>query len=573
MTATQTDSAWERIAIIGMAGRFPKSKDLDEFWVNLRDGVECISFADEHDEAVDGDLGFVPAGGLLDDIDLFDAPFFGISARDAETMDPQQRLFLECAWHSLEAAGYNPETYQGLIGVFAGAAQSFYMSDLYTNTEALALLDDFQIGIGNDKDHLTTQAAYHLNLRGPGLTVQTACSTSLVSVCVACQSLLSYQCDIALAGGVAADSSTREGYTYQPGGILSPDGHCRVFDAAAQGTVPGNGVGIVVLKRLSEALADRDHICAIISGFALNNDGRRKVGYTAPSVTGQAEVIALAHALAGVDPETITYVEAHGTGTALGDPIEIAALDQVFRARTRKRGFCAIGSVKSNIGHLDTAAGVAGLIKAVLALEHELIPPTLHFSQPNPEIDFENSAFRVNTQLAEWRRVNGPRRAGVSSFGIGGTNAHIVLEEAPAVAAPGRRRPYSLLTLSARTDSALEKTTDNLAEHLARHPDSDLASVAYTAHVGRKAFDRRRALVCASDDVEGARAALASRDPRVLRTRTRGAKGAQVCFMFPGQGTQQIDMALDVYRGEPRFRDLVRSLCRAAPAASGARPA
>ena len=558
MTATQTDSAWERIAIIGMAGRFPKSKDLDEFWVNLRDGVECISFADEHDEAVDGDLAFVPAGGVLDDIDLFDAPFFGISARDAETMDPQQRLFLECAWHSLEAAGYNPETYQGLIGVFAGAAQSFYMSDLYTNTEALASLDDFQIGIGNDKDHLTTQVAYHLNLRGPGLTVQTACSTSLVSVCVACQSLLSYQCDIALAGGVAADSSTREGYTYQPGGILSPDGHCRVFDAAAQGTVPGNGVGIVVLKRLSEALADRDHICAIISGFALNNDGLRKVGYTAPSVTGQAEVIALAHALAGVDPETITYVEAHGTGTALGDPIEIAALDQVFRARTRKRGFCAIGSVKSNIGHLDTAAGVAGLIKAVLALEHELIPPTLHFSQPNPEIDFENSAFRVNTQLAEWRRVNGPRRAGVSSFGIGGTNAHIVLEEAPAVAAPGRRRPYSLLTLSARTDSALEN--DDRQPSRASRATPGLRPGERRVHGPRRPQGVRPtagAGLCAATTSRAHGPCSRAAIRELLRTRTRGTKGAQVCFMFPGQGTQQIDMALDVYRGEPRFRDLV----------------
>ncbi len=360
MTGTEMDAP-ERIAIIGMAGRFPKSRDLDEFWVNLRDGVECISFADGYEEPaayeVVGDGTFVPAGGALDDIDLFDAPFFGISARDAETMDPQQRLFLECAWHSLEAAGYNPETYPGLVGVFAGAAQSFYMSDLYTNSEALAWLDDFQIGIGNDKDHLTTQVAYRLNLRGPGLTVQTACSTSLVSVCVACQSLLNYQCDLALAGGVAVDSTTSEGYTYQAGGILSPDGHCRVFDAAAQGTVPGNGVGIVVLKRLSEALGDRDHVCAVISGFALNNDGLRKVGYTAPSVAGQAEVIALAHALAEVDPETISYVEAHGTGTALGDPIEIAALDQVFRARTDRRGYCGIGSVKSNIGHLDTAAG------------------------------------------------------------------------------------------------------------------------------------------------------------------------------------------------------------------------
>ena len=322
MTATQTDSAWERIAIIGMAGRFPKSKDLDEFWVNLRDGVECISFADEHDEAVDGDLGFVPAGGLLDDIDLFDAPFFGISARDAETMDPQQRLFLECAWHSLEAAGYNPETYQGLIGVFAGAAQSFYMSDLYTNTEALALLDDFQIGIGNDKDHLTTQVSYKLNLRGPSLTVQTACSTSLVSVCVACQSLLELPVRHR-AGGRRCRGSARpsEGYIYQPGAILSPDGHCRAFDAAAQGTVPGNGVGIVVLKRLSDALADRDTSAPSSAASRSTTTAPRKVGYTAPERgrSGRGHRAWPKRSPASI-PETIRYVEAHGTGTAAGRP-------------------------------------------------------------------------------------------------------------------------------------------------------------------------------------------------------------------------------------------------------------
>jgi acyl transferase domain-containing protein len=541
----------ERIAVVGMAGRFPKADDLDAFWQNLCDGVECITFTTDgegdrsHDAA---DARFVPAGGALDGIDLFDAAFFGYSARDAEMMDPQQRVFLECAWHSLESAGYDPGAYEGLVGVFAGAAASFYMMDLY----ALAPSEDFQIAIGNDRDHLTTQVAYKLNLRGPSMTVQTACSTSLVAVCMACESLLNYQCDMALAGGVALDDFTREGYYYEQGGILSPDGHCRAFDAAAQGTVPGNGVGIVVLKRLSEAVADRDPIRAVITGFALNNDGSRKVGYTAPSVEGQAEVIAMAHAVAGVEPESITYVEAHGTGTALGDPIEIAALDQVFGARTSRRGYCAIGSVKSNLGHLDTAAGVAGLIKTVLALEHRRIPPSLHFERPNPEIDFADSAFRVNTELTEWSANGAPLRAGVSSFGIGGTNAHVVLEQAPEVSGSPPARPCSLLTVSARSAAALDRATAELADHLLAHPEAGLADVAYTGHVGRRAFSHRRVLV--ADGAADAGAALAERDPRRVRTRECRPGGRHVAFLLPGQGTQFAGMAAELYRVEPVFR-------------------
>jgi acyl transferase domain-containing protein len=569
MSSTDAPVTPESIAIIGMSGRFPKADNLEQYWRNLRDGIECISFFSDPDPAAEEESGpgpgsplFVSAGGVLEGMDLFDAPFFGLSARDAEGTDPQQRVFLECAWHSLEAAGYNPETYPGLIGVFAGAALSFYLSDIYTNREALASFDDLQLAIGNDKDHLTTQVSYKLNLRGPSLTVQTACSTSLVTVCMACQSLLDYQCDMALAGGVSADiTPTSRGYYHQPGGILSPDGHCRSFDAAAQGTVAGNGVGIVVLKRLSEALADRDHIRGIIKGFALNNDGSRKVGYTAPSVDDQAEVVAMAHAMAGVEPETITFIEAHGTGTPLGDPIEVAALDQVFGASTSRKGFCAIGSVKSNIGHLDTAAGVAGLIKAVLALEHKLVPPTLHVSRPNPKIDFEDSAFYVNTQLSEWRSSDGPRRAGVSSFGIGGTNAHVVLEEAPPARPSQHRRPCCLLPLSARSSATLEALTDRLAHYLSEHPDADLGDVAYTCQVGRKAFEHRRVLIWQREDTDGAASALEHRDPQRLLSRVCQAGNRPLVFMFPGQGTQGTDMALEAYQTEPAFRKQVDRCC------------
>jgi acyl transferase domain-containing protein len=548
----------ERVAIIGMAGRFPKARDVEEYWRNLRDGVECISFAEPPDDEVldsaSADVTLVRAGGALEGLDLFDAPFFGVSARDAEAMDPQHRIFLECAWHSLEDAGYNSEACRALIGVFAGAGLSSYIADLYVNTRTLAALDDYQIAIGNDKDHLTTQVAYKLGLQGPSVTVQTACSTSLVAVCMACQSLLDYQCDVALAGGVAVDINTAGGYYYQRGGILSPDGHCRAFDAAAEGTVPGDGVGVVVLKRFSEAIADRDAIRAVIAGFAVNNDGNRKVGYTAPSVDGQAEVIAMAHASAGVDPTTITYLEAHGTGTPLGDPIEIAALNQVFRAAGGEHGYCALGSVKSNVGHLDTAAGVAGLIKTVLALEHRSIPPSLHFVRPNPEIDFADSPFRVNTELTEWCPDRGPRRAGVSSFGIGGTNAHVVLEEAPPIESSAQQRPVALVTISARTGTALETATDNLARHLAEHPELPLGDVAYTSHVGRKAFSHRRVLTVKADASGEAGAALQSRDPARVHSRQCRAQNRPVFFLFPGQGTQSVDMAAELYRHEPCFR-------------------
>ena len=557
------------IAIIGMSSRFPGAKNLEEFWQNLRNGLECITFFSDQElqaSGIDPDVlnnsGYIKARAILENIELFDALFFGFSPKEAAILDPQQRLFLECAWDALEIAGYNSETYNGLTGVYAGAHISTYLlNNLYTNPDLTELIGDLQVIMhGNDKDYLTTHVSYKLNLKGPSITVQTACSTSLVAVCMACQSLLSYQCDMALAGGVSIVVPHRAGYMYQVGGILSPDGHCRAFDAKAQGTVPGNGVGIVVLKRLTDALADGDSIYAVIKGSAINNDGFLKVGYTAPSVDGQAEVIAEALTMAEFAPETVTYIEAHGTGTALGDPIEIAALTQAFRATTDAKGFCALGSVKTNIGHLNTAAGVAGLIKTALALKHKMIPPSLHFDQPNPQIDFTNSPFYVNTTLSAWQVENHPRRAGVSSFGIGGTNAHVVLEEAPPHAASGPCRPWQVLVLSAKTRSALETVTTNLAEYLKQHPDLNLADVAYTLQVGRRAFGHRRMLVC--QELEAALIALETLNRTWVFTDTQEPKDRPVTFMFPGQGAQYLNMAIELYQGEPTFREQV-DLCSA----------
>ena len=429
------------IAIIAIAGKFPGTKDMESFWQNLRDGVEFISWLTDEELIKSGvslDLlnnpNYVKSSAVLSDIELFDANFFGYSAKEAELIDPQQRLFLELAWEATEKAGYDPETYSGLIGVYGGVGMSRYLlTNLIPHYQLSETIDPLQLAISNDKDFLPTRVAYKLNLTGPAVNVQTACSTSLVAVHVACQGLLNGECDVALAGGVTLGIPQKIGYLYQEGMILSPDGHCRTFDAKAQGTIAGSGAGIVVLKRLKDAIADRDQIHAIIKGSAINNDGAMKVGFTAPSVSGQAAVIGEAQAIAGVDAETISYIEAHGTATPIGDPIEIAALTQAFSQSTDKKGFCAIGSLKTNLGHLDTAAGVAGLIKTVLALQNKMLPPSLHFETPNPKIDFANSPFYVNTTLKEWITNNTPRRAGVSSFGIGGTNAHVIVEEAPVL--------------------------------------------------------------------------------------------------------------------------------------------
>ncbi|MEO1127171.1 MAG: type I polyketide synthase, partial [Cyanobacteria bacterium J06639_16] len=527
-----------------MAGRFPGAKGIDQFWQNLCEGVESISFfTDEElvaagaDSALLNDSSYVKAGAVLDDIERFDARFFGFSAREAEMMDPQHRLFLECAWEALEDAGYDPETEPGLIGVYAGGNLSSYLlNNLTAAHEPLKSMVGETVLIGNDKDYIATRVSYKLNLQGPSFNVSTACSTSLVAVHLACRGLLSYECDAALAGGIAIQVPQASGYLYQLGGFSSPDGHCRAFDADARGTIFGNGVGIVVLKRLEDALADGDYIHAVIKGSAINNDGSSKVGYTAPSVEGQAEAIAESQAIAGFNPETITYIEAHGTGTALGDPIEIAALTQVFRASTQKNDFCGIGSVKTNVGHLNSASGVTGLIKTVLALKHKQIPPSLHFEAPNPEIDFANSPFYVNTKLTPWQTNGTPRRAGVSSFGVGGTNAHVVLEEAPPVEVSGPSRPWQLLLLSAKTHSALETATENLVHHL--DDELNLADVAYTLNVGRRAFNHRRFVV--SQGIETAQSALRSLKPDWVGTHLQTPGERPVVFMFSGQGAQYV---------------------------------
>ncbi len=564
MSSLENNQEIEGIAIIGMAGRFPGAKNIDEFWHNLREGIESISrFSDEElaasgiDKEVLNQPNYVKAGAILEDIEWFDAAFFGFNPREAATCDPQHRLFLECAWEALENAGYNSETYTGKIGTYAGTGWSSYLfNNLHSNREFVESVGGYQTLIGNDKDFLATRVAYKLNLTGPSINIQTACSTSLVAISTACQSLLNYQCDMALAGGVSVFVPHKAGYFYQEGGILSPDGHCRAFDAKAGGTVIGNGAGIVVLKRLEDALADGDRIDAVIKGFAINNDGAAKVGYTAPSVDGQSAAIAQALALAGVLPEAIAYIETHGTATALGDPIEIAALNQAFRTDASKRGFCAIGSVKTNIGHLDAAAGVTGLIKTVLALKHEQIPPSLHFEQPNPKINFTNSPFYVNTKLSEWKRNGTPRRAGVSSFGIGGTNAHVILEESPIVKQQETPKPeerkQQLLILSARTSSALATATANLANYLQQHPDLNLADVAYTLQVGRKTFDHRQILVC--ENIDDAVKALSTLDAQRILTQFNEQMERPIAFMFSGQGSQYVNMGRELYQNQPIFK-------------------
>ena len=559
MSTTLSSRVSSAIAIVGMAGRFPGAPNLEDFWVNLRDGVESIvSFSEEEmEESNDNERArgtrYVRAKGILSDVEQFDAVFFGFTPREAELTDPQQRLFLECAWQALENAGYDTHRFGGAIGVFGGASFNQYLyANLLSNRGLIDSIGMLQTSIRNRTDHLTTNVAYKLDLKGPAVTVQTACSTSLVAVHLAVQSLLNGECDLALAGGSSISLPQKSGYVYQEGGILSPDGHCRAFDSHAEGTVTGNGVGIVVLKRLDEAVADRDNIQAVILGSAIGNDGAMKVGYTAPSIDGQAQVIAEAQMVAGVSPESVSYIEAHGTGTKMGDPIEITALTQVFREQTRKTEFCGIGSVKTNIGHLDTAAGVAGLIKTVLSLKHRQLPPSLHFSQSNPEIDFTASPFFVNAKLRTWDAPE-PRRAGVSSFGIGGTNAHLVVEEAPVVTSDHVTRSHQLLLLSARTSTALEIATASLAAHLEEHHDDiALADVAHTLQAGRAELSHRRVVICR--DQADAIVALRSLNPHQTITGFVEPKTRPITFMFPGQGAQYVNMAAGLYREEPIFR-------------------
>lgn len=551
----------QSIAVVGMAGQFPGSPDVDNFWRNLRDGLETITFFREEElkaaglpEAVIGQANYVPAKGLLADAELFDAGFFGYAPCDAEMMDPQHRIFLECAWQALENAGYDPLRCEFPVGVFAGSSANTYSrTDGYLAAARSA--GGLDVRIGSDRDFLATRVSYKLNLKGPSMVVQTACSTSLVAVCQACQALADYQCDMALGGGVSVGVPRIAGYFYQEAGIASPDGHCRPFDANSKGTLPGEGVGIVVLKRLADALADGDAVVAVIRGWALNNDGSGKIGYTAPSVTGQADVIAMAHSLADVRPESISYVETHGTATALGDPIEIAGLMRAFGDCAKHGRFCGLGSVKGNMGHLDAAAGVAGLMKTILALKHQELPPSLNFHRPNPDIPFEDSPFYVNAELRRWDGCPLPRRAGVSSFGIGGTNAHVVLEEAPQAAPPAPRRERCPILLSARSAAALEAATTRLGAALAASDAPELADVAYTLSVGRHRFAHRRMLVCT--DVEDALAALDPIDARRVYTERGDETERDVAFQFPGQGAQYAGMGRELHAREPVFREFL----------------
>jgi phthiocerol/phenolphthiocerol synthesis type-I polyketide synthase E len=553
----------EGIAVIGVVGRFPGAPDADRFWYNLRDGVEAVTqFTDSQllsaglDPVLINQPTYVKSGILLDDIEMFDAQFFGITPREAEFTDPQHRLFLELAWEAMENAGYDPNNFKGRVGVYAGSGpNSYFYRHLISNPNVFESLGSLQKLIATEKDYLATRVSYYLNLRGPSISVNTACSTSLVAVHLACQSLLNGEADMALAGGVAIQIPQITGYLYQEGAIMSPDGHCRAFDAAAQGTVGGSGGGIVVLKRLPDALTDGDNIRAVIRSSAINNDGAAKIGYTAPSVDGQASVIAEAQAMAAMNAEEISYIEAHGTGTPLGDPIEVAGLTRAFRRTTQKNGFCAIGSVKTNIGHLDAAAGVAGFIKVVLALENGFLPPSLHFNQPNPSIDFPGSPFYVQQKLSEWKPANGRRVAGVSSFGIGGTNAHVIIEEAPTAEPSSQSRPWQLLPISGKTPEALEKAASRLAEFLSGHRKLNLADVASTLQQGRRAFIHRRFM--AVKNMEDAISLLQSRDPKRFYKGRVFEGDAVVAFMFPAQGAQHVNMGRDLYENESVFRESV----------------
>ncbi len=565
----ESTSVLDGVAIIGMAGRFPGAADLEAFWRNLIEGKDTITrFAQSNLAAVNGaareaqasgapSSDYVLARGILEEAALFDAEHFAIAPREAERMDPQHRLFLEACSNALEDGGYGAPDFPGEIGLFAGCSLNTYLlANLMADRAALdELTGSYQVGdfhtfLGNDKDFLTTRVAYKLNLRGPVVSVQSACATSLVAICQASQALLNFQCDMALAGGVSVTFPQHRGHVYSEGGIVSRDGHCRPFDAEASGTVFGHGVGVVLLKRVEDALRDGDRIAAVIRGFAVNNDGSAKAGYMAPAVDGQARVIRAAHAMAGIAPETIGYVEAHGTGTPLGDPIEIAALTQAFGGRPAKTSFCQVGTVKGNVGHLDSAAGVTGLIKTALSLERRTLPGLAHFRKPNPEIELANSPFFFSAKPRHWfpAALGTPLRAGVSAFGVGGVNAHVVLEEAPPQHAEPSPRGEQVLCVSGRTETAARRAANDLADWLDRHPDASLADVAFTRALGRASYPYR--IAAAADTT--ASAAKSLRSAPVAATHPRA-----LAMLFPGQGTQFVGMGRDLYKVEPIYRQVV----------------
>jgi acyl transferase domain-containing protein/thioesterase domain-containing protein/acyl carrier protein len=537
------------IAIVGMAGRFPGAPNVDELWRRVRDGEDCLTDLAEADLLAEGvpaerlaSSDYVRRNGVLPDVEMFDPGFFGIGPRDAAIMDPQQRHFLECAWDALETSGHVPERFAGSIGVFAGCGMNTYMlNNLLTNPQ---LVD--QVGLfllrhtANDKDFLATTLSYKLDLRGPSVNVQTACSTSLVAVHLAVQSLLALECDLALAGGSTIEVPHRHGYVYHEGEILAADGYCRAFDERSAGTVLTSGVGVVALRRLADAIDDRDPILAVIKGSAVNNDGARKVGYLAPSVDGHADVVKEALAVAGLSARDIQLLEAHGTGTAVGDPIEVAALTEAFRATTTDTGFCRLVSTKPNIGHLDTAAGVASLIKVVQALRHGTLPPLANHTASSPLLDLDRTPFVIPTSAEPWP-ADRPRRAGVSSLGVGGTNAHVIVEEAPVAAPTSATPPEQVLALSARDRESLDAAADRLADFLDTNPETNLADVAHTLIAGRRHHVHRR-VVTATDTATAVRL-LRAKDRHLVFDATTTDEQPRVAFMFPGGGAQYPGMA------------------------------
>jgi acyl transferase domain-containing protein/glutamate-1-semialdehyde aminotransferase len=552
----------EAVAIIGMVGRLPGAPNLEDFWAVLRDGLTTIShFAPEQlassvPEEDRHDPKYVRARGVLEGAELFDGAFFGMSPAECLVTDPQQRVFLEACWEALEHAGYAPDAVPGMVGVFGGMANNtYYPALLATRPDLVERFGALQTMLANEKDYLATRVAYKLGLTGPAVNVYSACSTSLLAICEAFHNLLAYRCDVAVAGGVTVTYPQERGYRYQAGAITSGDGVCRPFDEDAQGTVFGSGLGVVVLKRLSEALADDDTIYAVIKGVGVNNDGARRSSFSAPSVDGQAEAVMLAHDSAAVTPEDIGYVEAHGTATHLGDPIEIEALAKAFGSAPRRESR-PVGSLKGNVGHLDAAAGVVGLLKTVLMLQHGQIPPVAHFKRPNSRIGFSATPFYVSKELHRWPD-DLPRRAGVSSFGTGGTNAHVVIEDAPEQPASDGPRPYEVLCLSARSPTALDTATDRLANYLEHHPEANIADVAFTLQVGRTVFPHRR--VMAVRDAADATTVLREQLPHRVVTRETATRPepTPVVFMFPGQGSQYVGMGSNLYQREPVFRDAV----------------
>ncbi|MGO9846440.1 MAG: type I polyketide synthase, partial [Methylocella sp.] len=562
------------VAVIGMAGRFPGAPTLEAFWDNLRRGVESIThfppeeLEDAFGRSVQNQPGYVCARSILDGVEFFDAGFFNFLPREAELTDPQQRIFLEIAWEALESAGYDPAAFPGDIAVYAGSSIDTYLlyNVLSDRQRVECFTGNYQVAeyptlVGNGADFIATRTAYKLDLRGPALTVQSACSTSLLAVAEACQCLLDYRADMAIAGGVSITFPQKRGYLYQEGGMVSPDGHCRSFDARAAGTVFGSGAGAVLLKRLDAALADGDPIRAVIRGSAVNNDGARKVGYTAPSSDGQAKAAALAQALAGVTADAISYIECHGTATPLGDPIEISGLTKAFRATTDRKGFCAIGTAKTNIGHLDIASGAVALIKTILALEHESLPATLHFKTPNPKLGLEDSPFFVNAELKAWPRGEKPRIAGVNAAGVGGTNVHVIVEEAPLIPAAAAVDPDDeaahLFILSARDDIALAEARSRLAAHIETHPEQSLGDIAFTLQTGRRAFSQRCAF-----SARGRRGVI-EKLSGAGKSEAAAGSPPKLAFLFPGQGAQYAGMGQGLYRRYPIAKQRLQNRCAA----------